>query len=159
MILIKQLGISKFHVLGHHSGASIATEMAVLHPDQVLSLCISSPALLTPEEQEGFRKTELTPYNKPTRDGTHWSKSWDFINSENPWDLDQLQDLTLDATRAWQGRIQIYTCVFSQPLIEVLAQVKCQVLALSSIRGVLYKYMPKVKEAVKSPIRSHRKCH
>lgn len=150
MLLIKQIGISKYHVLGHHSGASIAIEMAVSYADQVLSLCISSPALLNSEEQAGFAATELTHYNKPTRDGTHWNKSWDFINSENPWELNELQDLTLDATRAWVGRVQIYTCVFSQPILELLGQVKCPILALSSLRGVLYKFMPKVKELVRT---------
>jgi pimeloyl-ACP methyl ester carboxylesterase len=45
MLLPDHVGISRFHVFGHHSGASIATEMAVLHPDKVLSLCISSPAI------------------------------------------------------------------------------------------------------------------
>jgi len=156
MLLTKHAGISTFHVFGHHSGASIAIEMAVLHPEQVLSLCISSPALLTSEEQKKFIDTGLTHYNEPIRDGTHWNKCWNFINSQNDWDLDQLQDLTFDATRAWRGQVQIDTCIFSQPTIELLGHVKCKVLALSSVGGVSYKYMPRVKRAVGPQCISHQ---
>lgn len=148
MPLSEHVGISQFHLFGHHSGASIATEMAVLYPDKVLTLCLSSPATMPREAQIKLEKEQLTAYNKPTRDGTHWNKSWDFINANYTWTLDQLQGLTLDATRAWQGRIQIYTCVFTQPMIELLSQVQCTVLGLGSTEGVLFEYMDNIKKAV-----------
>lgn len=64
------------------------------------------------------------------------------------WELDQLQALTLDVTRAWQGTVQIYSYVFKQPMTELLGDVKCSVLAPSSIDGVLNKYIDIVKIAV-----------
>lgn len=148
MPLAAYVGVSRFHLFGHHSGASIATEMAVMYPDKVLTLTLSSPATMERAAQMKFEKEQLTAYNKPIREGTHWNKSWDFINMHYTWTLDQLQGLTLDATRAWQGRIQIYTCVFTQPIIELLSQVKCPVLGMGSTEGVLYEYMDNIKKAV-----------
>lgn len=59
MVLMTHLGISKFHVFGHHSGASIALEMTVLHPDQVLSLSVCGAAFMNAEEQKEFTDKEM----------------------------------------------------------------------------------------------------
>lgn len=151
MLLVKHAGLSKFHVLGHHSGASIATEMAVLHPDKVLSICLIGPALLSHEEQRAIAPQELIMYNKPVTDGSHLKKSWDYVNSQGGWDVVQLHSQALDTIRAYEGRIQVYTCVFSQPMIDLLGKVRCPVLGLSSESDVLYAYMSRVQEAVSSP--------
>ena len=151
ILLVKHAGLSKFHVLGHHSGASIATEMAVLYPDRVLSLCLIGPALLTHEEQRAIAPQELVMYNRPLADGSHLKKSWDYVNSQGGWDVVQLHGQALDTIRAYEGRNQVYTCVFSQPMIELLVKVACPVLGLSSETDVLHAYMSRVEEAVSSP--------
>lgn len=151
MSLVKHAGLSKFHVLGHHSGASVATEMAVLYPDKVMSLCLIGPALLTHEEQRAIAPQELIMYNKPVASGSHLQKSWDYVNSQGGWDVVQLHGQALDTIRAYEGRIQVYTCVFSQPMIDLLGKVRCPVLGLSSETDVLHPYTSRIKEAVSSP--------
>jgi pimeloyl-ACP methyl ester carboxylesterase len=136
-------------VLGHHSGASIATEMAVKSPERVLSATLCGPALLTAEEQAEVAPIELVMFNEPVADGSHLLKSWEKVVAGGlDWKVPQLHAQVLDTLRAPEGRIQIYTCVFSQPMIELLAKVTCPVLGMCSDKDMLYSYMPRVKEAV-----------
>jgi pimeloyl-ACP methyl ester carboxylesterase len=150
MALVKHLGNPKFHVMGHHSGASIALEMAVLHPKQVLSLSVCGLAAMTPEEQKEFSDKEIVMFNKPVEDGSHFLKVWDYLEVEGNWDVVDKHFQTLDNCRAYMGRIQIYTCVFSQPVLELTKKVPCPFLVMCSDEDALYPYMPKVKEAVSS---------
>ncbi|KAE9365503.1 hypothetical protein N431DRAFT_447154 [Stipitochalara longipes BDJ] len=108
MTLIKQLGIPKFHVLGHHSGARIAVELAVLHLDQVLTLSVVGLAAMTPQEQKKFADTEIVMFNKPVADGSHFLKVWDYLDVIG-LDVVNKHYQTLDNARAYEGRIQIYT--------------------------------------------------
>ncbi|KAE9365762.1 alpha/beta-hydrolase [Stipitochalara longipes BDJ] len=122
IIGVKHWGLSKFHVLGHHSGASIATELAAIHGDQVLSLTIVGPALLTAEEQVAHLKEaglneEVVPFNKPVADGSHLLSTWNQLLTNGEWDPEVLNGQTLDTLRAWKGRLQIYRNVFSQPAL------------------------------------------
>jgi pimeloyl-ACP methyl ester carboxylesterase len=162
MLGVKDWGLSKFHVLGHHSGASIATELAAVHGDKVLSLTIVGPALLTPEEQVAHLKEEnLTessvPFNKPVADGSHLLKTWDILLTNGEWDPEVLHGQTLDALRAWKGRLQIYTNVFSQPALEVLGQVKCPVLGICAPDDSLFPKFGRLKEIVSLEARKFKK--
>jgi pimeloyl-ACP methyl ester carboxylesterase len=148
MVLVKHLGISKFHVFGHHSGASIATEMAVLHSDQVLSLSVCGAAFMTPEEQKEFADKEIVMYNKPVEDGSHFLKVWEYLEPQGHWNVVDKHFQALDAFRAYAGRLQIYTCVFSQPILELVKKITCPLLVMSSEEDLLYPYMPRAKEAV-----------
>jgi pimeloyl-ACP methyl ester carboxylesterase len=149
MLLTPHASITKFHALGHHSGASIAVEMAVKHPDRVLSITLCGPALLTKEEQDAVAPIELVMFNAPAMDGSHLIKSWEKVIAGGlNWELTTLHGQVLDTVRAYEGRVQIYTCVFAQPMIELLGKVSCPVLGMSSEKDMLYSYLPRVKETV-----------
>lgn len=149
MHLPKSLGIEKFHVVGHHTGASVGTEMAALFPDMVLSLTVSGPALLSNEEQVASREKDLVCFNYPVPDGTHFKKTWDYAWTFAPWDTAvELHPHALDAMRAYNGRIQAYTAVFTHDMIKFMSEVKCPVLSLTSEKNMLYPYVAKLKELV-----------
>jgi pimeloyl-ACP methyl ester carboxylesterase len=148
MLGVKHFGLSTFHVVGHHSGSSIATELAAVYPEKVLSLTVIGPVLLTREEQLVVLAKDVVPFNQPVMDGSHWLKTWDLLLTNGTWDVKDLHEQTIDAVRAWAGRVQIYTCVFSQPAMEVFGQVKCPVLALCSPGDSTYPKFPRVQEIV-----------
>jgi pimeloyl-ACP methyl ester carboxylesterase len=50
------LGIKKFHLLGHHTGSSVAIEVASIAPDKVLSVTLSGMVYITAEENIAFGK-------------------------------------------------------------------------------------------------------
>lgn len=148
MLGVKHWGLEKFHVLGHHTGASIGTELAAVYGDQVLTLTVIGAALLNTEEQQAYLAAEVHPYNKPVMDGSHWKKVWDQLLTNGEWNVKDLHEQTLDAVAAWEGRMQAYTCVFNQPAMEVLGQVTVPVLAMCAPDDSLYPKFYRVKEIV-----------
>lgn len=47
---VSKLGIDKFHVLGHHTGAVICVDLAITAPDRVLSTMLATYTYLTAEQ-------------------------------------------------------------------------------------------------------------
>jgi alpha-beta hydrolase superfamily lysophospholipase len=41
----------KLHLIGHHSGSAHAMEMAAIYPDEIFTVALSGPALMSEEEQ------------------------------------------------------------------------------------------------------------
>jgi pimeloyl-ACP methyl ester carboxylesterase len=148
MLGVKHWGLSRFHILGHHTGASISTELAAVYGDQVLTLTVIGAVLLNTEEQQAYLAAEVHPYNKPVMDGSHLTKVWDQLLTNGEWNVKDLHEQTLDTVSAWEGRMQAYTCVFNQPAMEILGQVKVPVLALCAPDDSLYPKFYRVKEIV-----------
>lgn len=148
MLLTKHINMARFHVMGHHTGASIGAEMAALYPERVLSLTVSGPAMLNEQEQLGSREDELICFNYPVADGSHLKKTWDYAWSLSKGDPVERHPHILDVIRAYQGRIQTYTCVFHHDLIKTMGEIKCPVLNLTSDEDMLSPYAGRVKEIV-----------
>ena len=58
---IEALGVSEFHLCGHHTGGCIAVEMPAITPISIKSLSIIGPVLVTEERQE-YMKTFVKPF-------------------------------------------------------------------------------------------------
>ncbi|RDW82784.1 hypothetical protein BP6252_03896 [Coleophoma cylindrospora] len=147
MNLLQSLGLTKWHVLGHHSGASLATEMAAEYPDHILSLCLIGAAIMTREDQVALNAKSNVPFNKPVADGSHLKKTWDYleVSGIGP-DLDLKQQELLNHVRAWDGRIKIYTCVFTQDMWGMFKRVACPILNMCAKDDVLWPYVKYIKE-------------
>jgi pimeloyl-ACP methyl ester carboxylesterase len=52
--LLRHLGIARAHIAGHSSGAAVALQLALDHPDQVHSLVLLEPSLLTTPSAQAF---------------------------------------------------------------------------------------------------------
>jgi pimeloyl-ACP methyl ester carboxylesterase len=70
------LGIERAGVLGGHSGACVATEIALNHPHRVSHLILDGCALPTPELRATFAKMGAAPRPTPQEDGAHESLIW-----------------------------------------------------------------------------------
>jgi pimeloyl-ACP methyl ester carboxylesterase len=81
MTALERLGITKtaFHIIGHHSGASLATQMATDHPELVRSICQIGATAIGYEERQRMREIYLVAFNQPTSVGTHLQKTWDYL--------------------------------------------------------------------------------
>jgi pimeloyl-ACP methyl ester carboxylesterase len=144
----EQLGItkSKFHIIGHHSGASLATQIAATCPELVASICHIGPTTIGPEERERMRKTFLVPFNEPVEDGSHLQKTWDYLERMGVGDSLQLrQRQAIDHIRAWRGRMLIYGAVWTQDSETLFAKVQCPVLVLCARDDVLWEHMSNSK--------------
>jgi pimeloyl-ACP methyl ester carboxylesterase len=90
--VLDHLALSAAHILGHQTGAMIATEVAVAYPSRVLSLIMNGPLPLTPAERAQFR-TFVDEFEKPFKakpDGSHliewWRRRSAFANPATDWE-------------------------------------------------------------------------
>ena len=140
------------HIIGHHSGAIIGTEMGnrAKYGNFARSLTCVRPAILSREQRLEMAKTFLDPFNKPTAAGDHLIKTWDYLRWEGlsaEKDLMLLQREVLDHIRAWKGRSQIYRCVWAYDCAEALQLLhpECKVLGLCAKDDVLWPFFEQFK--------------
>jgi pimeloyl-ACP methyl ester carboxylesterase len=145
---LERLGTTKtaFHIIGHHSGASLATQIAADHPDLVRSICQIGATTIGYEERQRMRDIYLVAFNQPTSDGTHLQKTWDYLGKMGIGDdLRLRQREALDHIRAWKGRMLIYGAVWNQDAETLFLQVSCPILVLCAKDDVLWEHMENVK--------------
>lgn len=142
------------HLVGHHSGASLALEVGALHPDVVKTTMLIGPTILAPEERQEMVDNLLDiTWNIPQLDGSHLTNYWNYLiksgvyNTSNPAaNLDLLQREALLHIRAWNGRNQIYGAVFRQDSVSLIKKIKCPLLLLCARDDVLWKYFENAKK-------------
>jgi pimeloyl-ACP methyl ester carboxylesterase len=81
------LGIACAPVYGTHTGAHIAMELAVRHPDRVAGLVLDGVSFNTPEEAQE-RLDKYAPEFTPTTDGAHLAWAWQHTRDQivyYPW--------------------------------------------------------------------------
>lgn len=138
------------HVLGHHSGGVIGTELAARFSGFVRTLTCVGPTIMASEERAHMSKTFLVPFNKPVSSGEHLKKTWDYLIWEGispAQELDLLQREVIDHIRAWKGRSQIYKCVWAYDCEESTRNIdeECKILGLCARNDVLWPYFDKFK--------------
>jgi pimeloyl-ACP methyl ester carboxylesterase len=142
-----------FHLMGHHSGAALALEIAALHPEVVKTLTLVGPTILGEAERQEMVDGLLNiTWNVPQLDGSHLTNYWNYLIKSGVYNpaiptanLDLLQREALDHIRAWNGRNQIYGAVFRQDSTKLVKMVKCPTLMLCARDDVLWKYFGNVK--------------
>jgi pimeloyl-ACP methyl ester carboxylesterase len=152
------------HILGHHSGAALAPQLAVMFPDIVRSICLVGPTVVSEAERVIMRDTFMVPFNTPEPSGDHLIKTWNYLgrmgvtsagacssppNSCSAEDLGLWQRELLDHVRAWKGRLQIYGAVWACDSEALIKQVQCPVLALCAKDDVLFEHLDNVRKARK----------
>lgn len=79
---LKLKGVTKAHIFGHHTGASVAAALTARYPQLVSKLVLSGPPMLN---EEFHKKLPSTAANESlTADGSHLLKLWAKIRSKEP---------------------------------------------------------------------------
>lgn len=96
---LDELHVSRFHLLGHRTGAAIAVEIAALHPERVDRLVLSGLAAFTPDERAAG--PEQRPVRRLLPDGSHFTTTWQRSQqSMGGWiTTEQLQRIVTDVFR------------------------------------------------------------
>lgn len=81
--VLAAMGWSKTHVLGHHTGASIAANLAARRPELVDRLVLNGVALLSDEERAHFAQFRFAPL-EPQADGSHLLAAWNQRLAASP---------------------------------------------------------------------------
>ena len=127
------LGVSKFHVFGHHTGTSLAMLLAARRPDRVISIMLAGAELMTPEERAEFKESHGREPIHLRRDGAHLLENWNYAAGYNPEvDVEILHDEVVAMLRAWKARPRAYMAVAKQDTPALAREVKQPVLLLTS---------------------------
>ena len=126
------LRIRSFHVFGQHTGANLAGELALRHPDRVRSVTMLGPVPMTAPERREFRAALGEPL-RPRADGGHLVENWRYAFDYNPGcDLGMLHGEVTSMIRAWKGRPQAYRAVSFHDSRAVIRRLRVPLLLMTS---------------------------
>lgn len=149
---LDRLGVKRFHVLGHHTGAALGCEMAAVHPDRVASLSMIGPVVLTAEERRQWLDTAIDPMVIKA-DGTQYMKIWHRVTrldprpDDNPPSLEVCHRECVDTLRAGERWHEAYVAVFSQDFAACFERVKCPILIMCGPGDILWPWFGAAKAA------------
>jgi len=137
---LQTLGVQDFHLFGHHTGASIACELAATAPTRVRSLTMVGPVYMdAAERQKWIRDFVKAMIIAP--DGSHLMQIWKRVNGIDPAPSPSLcHREAVDNLRAGERYHEAYMAVFNQDFPALLAQVRCPILMLCGAHDVLMPY-------------------
>jgi pimeloyl-ACP methyl ester carboxylesterase len=132
MSLADALGIGRLSVVGHHTGAVIATEIAAAYPERIEAAVLSASALV----DAGFRARHARPSrvdNVERRpDGSHLAELWRI---RQPWypegDIDLLERFVVDALKAGPRAVEGHAVVARYVMETRLPLIRCPVLVIA----------------------------
>jgi pimeloyl-ACP methyl ester carboxylesterase len=131
--LLDALGIERFAVVGHHTGAVIATEMAAAFPQRVQAAVLSAPALVNAEfRARRHAKPSMVDNVQRKADGSHLTELWRI---RQPWypagDIDLLERFVVDAVKAGPRAAEGHAVVARYVMESRLPLIRCPVLVLA----------------------------
>ena len=123
-------------VFGHHTGASIAIQLAHDFSDFVRGLALSGPPLLTEKQKRELPQAAATL--QPEESGAHWLAMWQRLRAkDSDADLALSQRETLLAFACGENYAQSYCAVVAQGVSAQLAAIDCPTLLFAGDRDVL----------------------
>ncbi|MGP4043843.1 alpha/beta fold hydrolase [Streptomyces sp. 2A115] len=74
--LIEELGLERFHLVGHHTGGVIAVELAARYQGRVSSLLLSATSFVDDEKRRAADRRKPVDHVVPRPDGSHLVELW-----------------------------------------------------------------------------------
>ena len=139
------LGIDHCHLFGHHTGASIAVEMATVEPGRYATIAMIGPVVLTPEERGAFG--DIYPKDFAIKqDGSHVKKMWDYVEELGADSVQLTHREFVDTARAWEGHLKVYRQIWDQDFGALFAKLTMPILIMCSPDDVLWGVFDRAKE-------------
>jgi len=149
------LGIEKTSVLGDHTGAGIAGEVAASYPDRVDKLILSGYPLFTQEELAARHKGQLPePLRKiePLQlkeDGSHMIDIWNVAKmGEANQSLEDIHNNVVVILKGGPRNVEAHLALWRYEPQERLPLIKCPTLILMSKEDQFYSRAEAVKSLI-----------
>jgi pimeloyl-ACP methyl ester carboxylesterase len=137
--VLDALGWSRAHVVGHHTGASIAAALGAHHSDRIDRLILNGPALLSDAERAHFAQFRFDALEFQA-DGSHLLGAWNQRLAASPgWsNLDAMHRYTVEmlANPVHYGRG--FSAAFTHDLAADLRAIAAPTLILTNSGDDLY---------------------
>lgn len=132
---------ARVHLVGHHTGACIAVEMAARYTELAASLTLIGPVPLTADERAEFAKHFGLPFT-PRISGGYLLDNWQYLRDLGGHvDIDLMHRELVDMLRAWTGRVQSYAAVWDQDFTGFYQRVACPLLVMAAPDDVLFPFL------------------
>ena len=137
--LLDAMGWPKAHLLGHHTGASIAASFAARRPERVERLILNGVALLSDEERAHFAGFRFAPL-EPLPDGGHLVAAWNQRIAATPgWtDLKAMHRYVVEMLANPDDYHGGFTAAFAHDLRVDLLAIRSPTLVLTNTGEDLY---------------------
>lgn len=135
---IDDLGISKFHACGHHTGGCIAMEMPAKAPEKISSLTVIAPVLVNEEEKKEYMKTFVQPFKvEPT--GEFLTTAWKYLEMIGASATLELHNREMaDHLIAHATMPMAFTAVWNQDVEGLYKALTCPLMIMCSKDDVLW---------------------
>ena len=134
---LDELGVDECMLFGHHTGASIAADLAANFPLAIRALMLSGPTLL--DDDMRARLPELAAPIPVSEDGRHLVAMWDRIRAKDahaPLSIIEREALSGLMLGASYG--DAYDAVIEQDFGNLLKKIRCPVMVFAGSRDPLY---------------------
>lgn len=119
-------------LFGHHTGASLAVEMAHRRPERVRGVMLCGPVCFTREEGQAFR-ADFEVALAPRADGGHLLENWRYAAGHNDGIApDVLHEQVVDMLQAWRARPQAYVAVADHDFESAFAALRIPVQVITA---------------------------
>ena len=130
--LLDALGVDRFSVVGHHTGAVVATEIAAAFPQRVEAAVLSASALVDAAFRARHAKPSRVDNVQRKADGSHLTELWRI---RQPWyppgDIDLLERFVVDAVKAGPRAAEGHAVVARYVMEARLPLIRCPVLVMA----------------------------
>jgi pimeloyl-ACP methyl ester carboxylesterase len=132
--LLAALGSSRAAVVGHHTGAAIAIEMAAAYPRTVAALVLSASPYVDAERRAAAQKEHKAVVDEvtPRMDGGHLAELWSMRQAFYPTDrIDLLERFMVDALKAGPRAAEGHRVVDRYEMEQRLPLIRCATLVIA----------------------------
>jgi len=147
--VLDELGIEKADILGHHTGAIVATEVALQFPERINRIILNGPLPVTTEERAFFSQHMAQEREwGPVEDGSHLSAQWQFRLAAQPgWsDLDAVHRHVVAGAAAWPTSWYAHDAVFAYDHGEAMTKITHSCLVFSNTGDSIHEIATRSKE-------------
>lgn len=150
LALMDGLSLSSFTVVGHHTGAVIALEMAAQAPDRVQALVLSSCPYVDAQRRAQHGQHPVVDGVTPDADGTHLLALWQGRQGFYPTgDVRLLQRFVADALLCNGRAAQGHLAVNRYHMEERIGRVRCPTLLIGATDDPhAYPAVPRLAQAI-----------
>jgi pimeloyl-ACP methyl ester carboxylesterase len=144
------LNIEKFSLVGHHTGAVIAIEIAASFPSKVEKLVLSGCPYIDEEEREKRRNKKVIDSYESKIDGSHLIQLWrdrlPYYPKNRP---DLLDRFIIDALKAGRNAAEGHIAVSKYRMEEKISKISCPTLLIAgSADPFAYPYLNKMRQHI-----------
>jgi pimeloyl-ACP methyl ester carboxylesterase len=150
--LLAALRIGRAAIVGHHTGAAIAVEIAAAYPERVAALVLSASPYVDAARRAAAKKEHKAVVDEvtPRIDGGHLAELWSMRQAFYPPDrIDLLERFMVDALKAGARAAEGHRVVDRYEMESRLPLIRCPTLVIAPTADPhAYPHAPKVAAAI-----------